>query len=160
MEAFACGTPVIAYNRGSMPELIKDGETGFVVNGIDETVDALKKIDTISRKRCRETAEKHYSAAWMADEYIRVYEKIQEIRKTEEKRPWGYYKVLSDNPGFKVKTITVLPGEKISLQRHFHRSQHWFVVEGEGIVDEDKQCFKVEDRDIPWTYLQTPFTGS
>lgn len=147
VEAFACGTPVIAYNRGSMPELIKNGETGFVVDGIDGAVDALKKIDTISRKRCREVAEKHYSAERMADEYIKVYEKILKMRKTEEKRPWGYYKVLSDNPGFKVKTITVMPGEKISLQRHFHRSEHWFVVEGQGIVDEDKQRFKVEDGD-------------
>lgn len=147
VEAFACGTPVIAYNRGSMPELIKNGDTGFVVEGIDGAVDALKKIDTVSRKRCREVAEKHYSAERMADEYIRVYEKVLKMRKTEEKRPWGFYKVLSDNPGFKVKTITVMPGEKISLQRHFHRSEHWFVVEGQGIVDEDKQRFKVEDGD-------------
>jgi len=147
VEAFACGTPVIAYNRGSMPELIRNGETGFVVSGIDEAVDALKKIGTVPRRRCREIAEKHYSADRMADEYIKVYENILKKRKTEEKRPWGYYKVLSDDPGFKVKTITVMPGEKISLQRHFHRSEHWFVVEGKGIVDEDKQRFKVEDGD-------------
>jgi glycosyltransferase involved in cell wall biosynthesis len=147
VEAFACGTPVIAYNRGSMPELIHNGENGFVVNDIDEAVDALKNISSVSRKRCREIAMKHYSADRMAEEYISIYKTILEKRKTEEKRPWGYYKVLSDDPGFKVKTITVMPGEKISLQRHSHRSEHWFVVEGKGVVDEAEQRFKVEDGD-------------
>ncbi|TGC09820.1 glycosyltransferase [Methanolobus halotolerans] len=154
VEAFACGTPVIAYNRGSMPELIQSGETGFIVNDIDEAVDALKYIDSIPRRKCREVAEKQYSADRMADDYINAYETILDKRKTEDKRPWGYYKILSDDPGFKVKTITVMPGEKISLQRHFHRSEHWFVVEGEGVVDEDKQHFKVKDGDsvdIPTT---------
>lgn len=49
-------------------------------------------------------------------------------------RPWGEYLVLDDEPGHKVKRITVTPGQRLSYQRHEHRSEHWFVVAGEGTV--------------------------
>jgi mannose-6-phosphate isomerase len=52
-------------------------------------------------------------------------------------RPWGRYEVLSDSPTFKVKTITVLPGRRLSYQRHSRRSEHWFVVHGTGKVTLD-----------------------
>jgi mannose-6-phosphate isomerase len=52
-------------------------------------------------------------------------------------RPWGRYEVLADEPTFKVKTITVLPGQRLSYQRHARRSEHWFVVRGEGVVTLD-----------------------
>jgi mannose-6-phosphate isomerase len=55
----------------------------------------------------------------------------------ESVRPWGHYQVLSDGPGFKVKTITVLAGKRLSYQRHERRSEHWFIVKGQGLVTLD-----------------------
>ncbi len=49
-------------------------------------------------------------------------------------RPWGYYVVLSDEPGHKVKRIVVNPGQRLSLQRHRQRSEHWYIIEGSAIV--------------------------
>lgn len=49
-------------------------------------------------------------------------------------RPWGHYEVLSDDEGFKTKTITVKPGKRLSYQKHEHRAEHWFVVKGSGTV--------------------------
>jgi len=51
-----------------------------------------------------------------------------------EERPWGYYKVLSDEKDHKVKRIVIYPGRRLSLQRHRLRSEHWFILSGEGIV--------------------------
>ncbi len=51
-----------------------------------------------------------------------------------EYRPWGYYSVLRDEAGFKVKKIVVYPGRRLSLQRHRRRAEHWFIVEGEALV--------------------------
>ena len=110
VEALASGTPVIAMNRGSMPELIMDGETGFLVNSVEEAVEAVQKIGSISRKKCRESVEKRFSVDRMVDDYIKVYETILEKCKREEERPWGYYEVLTEKPGYKVKSLTVLPG--------------------------------------------------
>lgn len=143
VEALTCGTPVIAINRGAMPELIIHGETGFLVNNIDEAVEAVQKVSSISRKRCRESVEKRFSVDRMVDDYIRVYETILEKRKREAKRPWGFYEVLKEKPGYKVKSLTVLPQEEISLQRHAHRIEHWYIVSGEGLVTKNSDQFRV-----------------
>lgn len=76
VEAMACGTPVIAFRRGSVPEVVKNGVTGFVVDTIPEMIRAMKKIDTIDRKKCREWVEKKFSIDVMVDGYEEVYEKI------------------------------------------------------------------------------------
>ena len=52
----------------------------------------------------------------------------------EDHRPWGYYQVLSDEPDHKVKRIVILPGKRLSLQRHQHRAEHWYVVKGDALV--------------------------
>jgi len=78
VEAMACGTPVIAYNKGSMPEIIEDGINGFLVGDIEEALLALEKISSIDRKRCREIVEEKFSVGRMVDDYIKVYEKILE----------------------------------------------------------------------------------
>ena len=134
VEAMASGTPVIAMNRGSMPELIRDGETGFLVNSVDEAAEAVQKIASISRKKCRESVEKRFSVDRMVDDYIKVYETILEKCKRESERPWGHYEVLMERPGYKVKVLTILPQGEISLQRHAHRSEHWYIVKGKGVV--------------------------
>ena len=143
VEAMASGTPVIAMNRGSMPELIRDGETGFLVNSIDEAAEAVQKVAAISRKKCRESVEKRFSVDRMVADYIKVYETIIEKCKRESVRPWGYYEVLLHMPGYKVKTLTILPQGEISLQRHSHRKEHWYIVNGKGIVTKSRSEIKV-----------------
>jgi glycosyltransferase involved in cell wall biosynthesis len=76
IEAMACGTPVIAYRRGSVPEVIEEGVTGFVVDDVEGAVAALGRIDEISRARCRETFERRFSAARMTQEYLEVYRRL------------------------------------------------------------------------------------
>lgn len=76
VESFFCGTPVIAYNRGSMPELIIDGKTGFLVSDINEAVESLKDIKKLNRKDCRNWAESKFTRSKMAGDYIEVYKKI------------------------------------------------------------------------------------
>lgn len=143
VEALASGTPTIAINRGAMPELIVEGETGFLVDNVEEAVIAVPKISSISRNKCRETAEVKFSVERMVDEYIKVYEEIIEKNKREDKRPWGYYEVLADKPGYKVKTLVVVPQGEISLQRHSHRKEHWYIVSGKGLVTKGKSEIRV-----------------
>lgn len=76
VEAMACGTPVIAIRRGSMPELIDDGVTGFLVDSVDEAVAAIARIDEIDRVRVRARALSRFSIERMADDYITLYRRI------------------------------------------------------------------------------------
>ena len=73
IEPMACGTPVIAFKRGSVPEIIKHGKTGFIVKNISEAVKAIKKIDQIDRKECRKHVEEKFSIEKMVDGYEKVY---------------------------------------------------------------------------------------
>jgi glycosyltransferase involved in cell wall biosynthesis/quercetin dioxygenase-like cupin family protein len=134
VEAMACGTPVIAFTKGSMPEVVADGETGFLVNTVDEAVDAVARVPKVERAACRRRVEEHFSVDRMVDRYLDIYREILERSQRESQRPWGFYKVLEDSPGYKVKRIEVHPGKRLSLQRHRRRSEHWTVVEGEGLV--------------------------
>jgi glycosyltransferase involved in cell wall biosynthesis len=76
VEALACGTPVIACNRGSMPELINDGVTGFLVNSLDEAVVAIARIGEIDRAACRAAVSARFTVDLMADRYLRLYRSI------------------------------------------------------------------------------------
>jgi glycosyltransferase involved in cell wall biosynthesis len=75
-ESMLCGTPVIAYKKGSMPELIKDKQTGFLVNNVDEAVKAITELSQIDRKACRDWAELQFSKEKMVEDYITLYHKI------------------------------------------------------------------------------------
>ena len=81
VEAMACGTPVIAFNRGSMKELIKDGKTGFLVKNINEMVEAIKKIDLIKPQDCRKWVEEKFSIKRMTDDYEKIYKKLLTTKK-------------------------------------------------------------------------------
>jgi glycosyltransferase involved in cell wall biosynthesis len=76
IEAMACGTPVIAFGHGSVPELIEDGVTGFIVENIDEAVEALAKLENFDRKRCRLTFERRFSVTRMTEEYLQIYRRV------------------------------------------------------------------------------------
>ena len=78
-EAMFCGTPVIAFNRGAMSELILDGRTGFLVNTIEEAVEAVNNIKLINRKYCREWATSQFSQQKMIEGYLEVYQKINRV---------------------------------------------------------------------------------
>ena len=76
IEAMACGTPVIAIGRGSMPEIIKDGETGILVDSAGEAITALTRIAGIDRAACRREVEGRFSVEAMADKYLTLYRRI------------------------------------------------------------------------------------
>jgi glycosyltransferase involved in cell wall biosynthesis len=73
IEAMAAGTPVLTYRRGSMPELIKDGETGYLVQTEAEMIEAVQRIDRLDRALCREWVREHFSVERMVDGYERLY---------------------------------------------------------------------------------------
>jgi glycosyltransferase involved in cell wall biosynthesis len=73
IEAMACGTPVIAWNHGSVAEIVDDGETGFVVRSEDEAVEAVRRIPTIDRRKVRAVFERRFSSTTMANRYLHVY---------------------------------------------------------------------------------------
>jgi glycosyltransferase involved in cell wall biosynthesis len=86
VESLACGTPVIAFNRGSMPELIENGKTGFLVTTVDEAINAVARINGIDRADCRRRVEQRFTVDRMVEEYIQVYETILEKTKREKHR--------------------------------------------------------------------------
>jgi glycosyltransferase involved in cell wall biosynthesis len=76
IEAMACGTPVIAFNSGSVPEVMEDGLTGFVVKDVDGAVAAIGKLDRLFRPTIRSRFEERFSARAMARDYLRIYEQL------------------------------------------------------------------------------------
>lgn len=78
IEAMACGTPTVAFRCGSIPELIDDGVTGFIVDSEEEAVDALKRVGQLSRARCRATFERRFTACRMAKDYLNIYDSVVE----------------------------------------------------------------------------------
>lgn len=78
-EAMFCGTPVIAFNRGSMPELIVHEKTGFLAEDVDGAVECVRQVHLIDRLYCRKWAEENFSTEKMADSYLDVYKEILRI---------------------------------------------------------------------------------
>lgn len=81
VEAMACGTPVVAFNKGSMPELIENGKNGFIVSNVKQAVSALKKIPKIDRQNCRNIVEERFSVDRMVDDYVKVYQQIIDLNR-------------------------------------------------------------------------------
>jgi glycosyltransferase involved in cell wall biosynthesis len=76
IEAMACGTPVIAYRHGSVPEVLEDGVTGFIVSDVNGAVNAVRRLSEIDRKACRRHFERYFSDERMALDYMAIYEKL------------------------------------------------------------------------------------
>jgi glycosyltransferase involved in cell wall biosynthesis len=88
IEAMACGTPVIAYRCGSVPEVLEEGVTGYIVRNQQEAIAAARRVDRLDRRRCRETFEKRFTADRMAAGYVEVYQELIDAR-TPELHPLG-----------------------------------------------------------------------
>jgi glycosyltransferase involved in cell wall biosynthesis len=76
VEAMACGTPVVAFRRGSMPEVVRNGVTGFLVETVDEAVAAVARIGELERRACRRWVGERFSQRRMVHDYLEVYERV------------------------------------------------------------------------------------
>ena len=87
IEAMACGTPVIGWRNGSVPEVITDGVTGFVVDSIEQAVHAVERVASLSRRACRQVFEERFDAARMARNYVTVYRRLVQAAWEVERMP-------------------------------------------------------------------------
>jgi glycosyltransferase involved in cell wall biosynthesis len=79
IEAMACGTPVVACRKGSVPELVEDGVTGRIVNNLKEAVKAVQEIGTISRRGCYEAFQRRFTSARMARDYVHLFRQLLKL---------------------------------------------------------------------------------
>jgi glycosyltransferase involved in cell wall biosynthesis len=79
-ESLACGTPVIAWNNGSVPEVISDGQTGFIIDSIADAIGAVNRIGSLDRKGCRRVFEERFEVSRMARDYLEVYNHLKTSR--------------------------------------------------------------------------------
>jgi glycosyltransferase involved in cell wall biosynthesis len=115
IEAMACGTPVIAFNRGSVPEIIEDGLTGFVVEDKEQAVTITERLSRLSRGAIRKRFEERFTARRMACEYLTVYRSL--IEK-------GAYRQLPDG----VRTTLVNPAPSIAANFAGKSTQRTFAA--------------------------------
>jgi glycosyltransferase involved in cell wall biosynthesis len=97
IEALACGTPVLAYRRGSIPEIIDDGVTGFVCDDFNDMVAAVDRIGMIQRTNCRQAFDARFSVERMAQDYVNVYRQLMgEREQPGEDSGWASSQILLD----------------------------------------------------------------
>jgi glycosyltransferase involved in cell wall biosynthesis len=77
IEAMACGTPVIAFRRGSVAEVVEDGVSGFIVDDETAAIEALKRLGSLDRRRVRQAFERRFTVARMATDYEMVYRELR-----------------------------------------------------------------------------------
>ncbi len=82
IEAMACGTPVIAFNNGSVPEILEDGVTGFIVSTEQEAIEAAAKIGSLDRARIRAEFDRRFTAHHMAQNYLKLYSRLAKMQRT------------------------------------------------------------------------------
>ena len=165
LEALACGTPVVTFAREPMADIVCHGKTGYVVTDVAEAVSSLAQVPAISRQDCRDWVATYGSQDRMIEAYVKVYIQLLEQEKARAHHatpPWGHWEVLLDTPTYKVKRLTVWPGEKLSYQKHFRREEHWTVVQGEALITLNDEEFRRAPGgaiDIPreaWHQLANP----
>ena len=96
IEALACGTPVVAFRRGAVPEVIEDGVDGFVVDDVDGAVHALERIGELDRLRCRQAFDTRFSAQRMARDYLRVYRSLASDARAKAGGPDERFDALTE----------------------------------------------------------------
>jgi len=87
IEAMACGTPVVAFRHGSVPEIIEDGVNGFIVETVEQAVNAVKRLPLLSRESCRNSFEKRFTVQRMAADYLTIYEHQLQSQSASFRRP-------------------------------------------------------------------------
>jgi len=115
IEAMACGTPVIGFRKGSVPEVVTDGVTGFVVDSVEEAVRAVQRVPSLSRAACRNTFEERYDVARMTQGYLDVYRKL--AHHGYESAPLQNPKSEIRNPKYKQMRDCSITGVLGSLPR-------------------------------------------
>jgi mannose-6-phosphate isomerase-like protein (cupin superfamily) len=152
LDALARGTPIVAIDDGHVPDFVRDGETGYRFTSAESAAAGMTMVCEVDRKACRERVLKERALVDMVPRLVALYERVIEQAQREDHRPWGYYRVLADEPDHKVKRLVVYPEKRLSLQRHRHRSEHWFLVEGEAMVVQDDE----EVRMLPGQSIEIP----
>jgi len=104
IEAMACGTPTIAFRRGAVPEIIEEGLNGFVCDGVEDALQAVARIGTLSRRRCRQAFEQRFTVGRMVKDYVALYQRV--IRESGA--------VLENYPRSLVSVRSVAPSESSS----------------------------------------------
>jgi mannose-6-phosphate isomerase-like protein (cupin superfamily) len=132
--AMACGTPLLDLSADNPSGFVIPGVTGIGTPGRASLKELLRRVEGLDRRLCREAAAEQFDMDRMIEGYATIYEALEGGAEREDRRPWGYYDVLVDEERCKVKRILVFPGGRLSLQRHLHRAEHWYVVSGEGIA--------------------------
>jgi glycosyltransferase involved in cell wall biosynthesis len=87
IEAFACGTPVVAFRRGAVPEVVEDGVSGFVVDDVEGAVRAVQRLGELDRARCRAEFDARFTAPRMARDYLRVYRSLAGVAEASPDAP-------------------------------------------------------------------------
>jgi glycosyltransferase involved in cell wall biosynthesis len=87
IESMAAGTPIVAFRRGAVPEIVRDGETGFVVDSVESMVEAVGRLDRIDRRECRRHVTEHFSLQRMAEGYEGIYERVRAAHRRSSLPP-------------------------------------------------------------------------
>lgn len=162
LDAALGGTPVIVVGDVDRPCWLRDGHTGAVCRTIDDAAQAFARVSEWNRVACREAVIAEHPFDKFVDSMIALYTRIAQQQRREDRRPWGYYEVLSDEPDHKVKRLVVFPGKRLSLQRHRRRDEHWYLVEGEAAVVQDEEEIRLlrgQSMEIPkgcWHRIRNP----
>ena len=99
IEAMACGTPVLAFRCGSVPEIIEDGVTGAIVETVDEAIAMLPQVMALDRKKVRHRFEQRFSATRMAKDYVKVYRSLLASPQFTEPEEAGSGRQLQNRDG-------------------------------------------------------------
>lgn len=148
VEAMACGTPVIAFERGSMAEVIDRGKTGFLVSSVEEAAEKVSRVREIDRQACRRWVEARFSADRMVDSYLSVYEKILAERSDSARGPWGSVRLMEDGPGYTLKKRLLYPGSRVALVEAPGRQRRLIVLRGEALVERNGSELRASQGDV------------
>ncbi len=137
VEAMACGTPVIAFNRGSMPEVIDHGTTGFLVSSVEEAAERVPSIGSLKREACRRWVEERFTADRMVESYLDVYKQIITRHRESFLATWDTSRVIEQAPGYTVRKNILLPDHVVSIKGPIPETAcRLMVMQGKAIVTE------------------------